>query len=153
MSDQGRRPPTSAEELARRCKISGGLAGDPKYHFDYQFNERPSIRHSNHTRNIIKVGDVPRVNGQLAVSRAFGDKSLKPHLRSDPDIRNADINLDIDLLILASDGLWKVMDNQEAVDIARKTKDPQRAAKRLTDEALNRESKDDISCIVVRFRG
>ncbi|CAA2987442.1 probable phosphatase 2C 9 isoform X1 [Olea europaea subsp. europaea] len=53
-------------------------------------------------------GDVARVNGQLAVSRAFGDKNLKSHLRSDPDITNADIDADTDFLILASDGLWKV---------------------------------------------
>lgn len=53
-------------------------------------------------------GDVPRVNGQLAVSRAFGDKSLKSHLRSDPDIQEALVDSDTELLILASDGLWKV---------------------------------------------
>ncbi|KAL9253405.1 putative protein phosphatase 2C 10 [Drosera capensis] len=98
-------------------------------------------------------GDVARVDGQLAVSRAFGDKNLKSHLRSDPDIKKADINHDTDLLILASDGLWKVMSNQEAVDIARKIKDPLKAAKQLATEALNRESKDDISCVVVRFTG
>lgn len=44
------------------------------------------------------------------------------------------------------------MANQEAVDIARRIKDPQKAAKQLVAEALNRESKDDISCIVVRFK-
>ncbi|OWM87746.1 probable protein phosphatase 2C 9 [Punica granatum] len=98
-------------------------------------------------------GDVARVNGQLAVSRAFGDKNLKSHLRSDPDIVSADVDTDTDILILASDGLWKVMSNQEAVDIARKTKDPQRAAKNLAAEALNRDSKDDISCIVIRLKG
>ncbi|XP_044490482.1 probable protein phosphatase 2C 9 [Mangifera indica] len=98
-------------------------------------------------------GDVARVNGQLAVSRAFGDKNLKSHLRCDPDIRDADIDSDTDLIILASDGLWKVMSNQEAVDIARKIKDPHRAAKQLVAEALNNDSKDDISCIVVRFKG
>lgn len=54
-------------------------------------------------------GDVARVNGQLAVSRAFGDKNLKSHLRSDPDVRGADVDADTELLILASDGLWKVM--------------------------------------------
>lgn len=97
-------------------------------------------------------GDVPRVNGQLAVARAFGDKSLKSHLRSDPDVHSTDVDVDIDFLILASDGLWKVMANQEAVDIARKVKDPLKAAKQLTAEALKRESKDDISCVVVRFR-
>ncbi|KAG2703842.1 hypothetical protein I3843_06G146800 [Carya illinoinensis] len=98
-------------------------------------------------------GDVARVNGQLAVSRAFGDKNLKSHLRSDPDIQNANIDSDTDLLILASDGLWKVMANQEAVDIAKKIKNPQKAAKHLAAEALKRDSKDDISCIVVRFKG
>jgi len=54
-------------------------------------------------------GDVARVNGQLAVSRAFGDKNLKSHLRSDPDVHQSDINPDAELLILASDGLWKVI--------------------------------------------
>lgn len=54
-------------------------------------------------------GDVARVNGQLAVSRAFGDKNLKNHLRSDPDVKDASIDRDTDLLILASDGLWKVL--------------------------------------------
>lgn len=47
----------------------------------------------------------------------------------------------------------QVMANQEAVDIAKKSKDPQKAAKQLVAEALKRESKDDISCIVVRFKG
>jgi len=54
------------------------------------------------------TGDVARVNGQLAVSRAFGDKNLKSHLRSDPDIKFVDVGPDADLMILASDGLWKV---------------------------------------------
>jgi hypothetical protein len=64
---------------------------------------------SNQCMLLIILGDVARVNGQLAVSRAFGDKNLKSHLRSDPDIQYADINLDTDFLILASDGLWKVI--------------------------------------------
>lgn len=54
------------------------------------------------------TGDVPRVNGQLAVSRAFGDKSLKSYLRSDPDIQNTKVDGNTDVLVLASDGLWKV---------------------------------------------
>lgn len=97
-------------------------------------------------------GDVPRVNGQLAVSRAFGDRSLKTHLRSDPDVKEWDVDSETQFLILASDGLWKVMDNQEAVNFVSKIRDPQIAAKQLTAEALKRESKDDISCIVVQFK-
>ncbi|PIA35189.1 hypothetical protein AQUCO_03600091v1 [Aquilegia coerulea] len=96
-------------------------------------------------------GDVPRVDGLLAVARAFGDKSLKKHLSSEPDVAVVMIDDDSEFFIMASDGLWKVMTNQEAVDAIRHTKDAQSAAKHLTEEAIARKSKDDISCIVVRF--
>ncbi|XP_074579146.1 putative protein phosphatase 2C 41 isoform X1 [Curcuma longa] len=97
-------------------------------------------------------GDCARVNGQLAVSRAFGDKNLKTLISSNPDVQVQDTNSETELLIVASDGLWKVMSNEEAVDLARKIKNPLAAARRLTLEAFNRGSKDDISCIVVRFK-
>uniref|UniRef100_A0A7N0ZV42 protein-serine/threonine phosphatase n=1 Tax=Kalanchoe fedtschenkoi TaxID=63787 RepID=A0A7N0ZV42_KALFE len=97
-------------------------------------------------------GDVPRVDGQLAVARAFGDKSLKVHLSSEPDVKSEMIDDNADFIILASDGLWKVMNNQEAVDAVKSIKNAEAAAKYLTDEAVKRKSKDDISCIVVRFQ-
>ncbi|KAJ9671595.1 hypothetical protein PVL29_025350 [Vitis rotundifolia] len=97
-------------------------------------------------------GDVPRVDGQLAVARAFGDKSLKGHLSSEPDVVVEHIYDDTEFAILASDGLWKVMTNQEAADSIKTIKDARAAAKHLTEEALIRKSTDDISCIVVRFQ-
>ncbi|CAA6658201.1 unnamed protein product [Spirodela intermedia] len=97
-------------------------------------------------------GDVPRVDGRLAVARAFGDRSLKRHLSSDPDVVEALVDVETEFLILASDGLWKVMTNQEATDSIRSMKDPQAAAKHLIEQALARKSKDDISCVVVTFR-
>ncbi|CAA2949751.1 probable phosphatase 2C 58 [Olea europaea subsp. europaea] len=97
-------------------------------------------------------GDVPRVDGQLAVARAFGDKSLKRHLSSEPDVAIEMVDDELELIILASDGLWKVMSNQEAVESIRNTKSAQSAAKHLVEEAVSRKSKDDISCIVVRFQ-
>ncbi|ESQ50448.1 hypothetical protein EUTSA_v10002064mg [Eutrema salsugineum] len=97
-------------------------------------------------------GDVPRVDGQLAVARAFGDKSLKLHLSSEPDITHQTIDDETEFIIFASDGIWKVMSNQEAVDAIKSIKDPQAAAKELIEEAIAKNSKDDISCIVVRFQ-
>ncbi|KAL1299541.1 hypothetical protein HN51_044094 [Arachis hypogaea] len=97
-------------------------------------------------------GDVPRVDGRLAVSRAFGDKSLKKHLSSEPHVTVELVQDDVEFLILASDGLWKVMTNQEAVNTIKDIKDARSSAKRLTEEALNRKSTDDISCIVVKFQ-
>ncbi|KAK6134631.1 hypothetical protein DH2020_031641 [Rehmannia glutinosa] len=96
-------------------------------------------------------GDVPRVDGQLAVARAFGDKSLKEHLSSEPDVAVDVIDDETEFMILASDGIWKVMSNQEAVNCIRDIKDARKAAKHLNEEALARNSTDDISCIVVRF--
>ena len=49
-----------------------------------------------------------RVDGRLAVARAFGDKKLKEHLSVDPDVREELICDEDELLILASDGVWKV---------------------------------------------
>lgn len=97
-------------------------------------------------------GDVPRVDGQLAVARAFGDKKLKAHLSSEPDVIMLKIEKADEFLILASDGLWKVMENQEAVDLARRVRDPDAAAKVLTAAALSRKSRDDISCVVIRLQ-
>ncbi|KAM3745284.1 hypothetical protein ACB098_06G114400 [Castanea mollissima] len=53
-------------------------------------------------------GDVPRVDGQLAVARAFGDRSLKIHLSSEPDVTVEEITDDMESIIFASDGIWKV---------------------------------------------
>ncbi|XWS54154.1 hypothetical protein CRYUN_Cryun10bG0064700 [Craigia yunnanensis] len=96
-------------------------------------------------------GDVPRVDGQLAVARAFGDKSLKTHLTSEPDVTVELIDDDAEFIILASDEIWKVVSNQEAVDTIKNIKDAQLAAKLLIEAAISKKSKDDISCIVVRF--
>jgi len=48
--------------------------------------------------------------------------------------------------------LLKVMSNQEAVSAIRDVKDARSAAKVLTEEAKNRKSSDDISCVVVKFQ-
>lgn len=48
------------------------------------------------------------MDGQLAVARAFGDKSLKRHLSSEPDVSMLKIDEDTEFIILASDGIWKV---------------------------------------------
>ncbi|KAF6155870.1 hypothetical protein GIB67_039201 [Kingdonia uniflora] len=97
-------------------------------------------------------GDVPRVDGQLAVARAFGDRGLKEHLSSEPDVAMEIIDDDTEFVILESDGVSAVMSNQEAVDCIKDIMDPQEAARHIVEEALSRKSRDDISCIVVRFK-
>ncbi|KAK6938333.1 PPM-type phosphatase-like domain [Dillenia turbinata] len=91
-----------------------------------------------------------RVGGVLAVSRAFGDKQLKPYVVAEPEIQEEEIDA-VDFIIIASDGLWNVVSNKDAVEIIKDIKDAETAARTLTKEAYARGSSDNITCIVVRF--
>jgi len=48
-----------------------------------------------------------RINGELSVSRAFGDYELKELVISEPEGRSMPITREDDLLILASDGIHR----------------------------------------------
>ncbi|XP_047971470.1 probable protein phosphatase 2C 59 isoform X1 [Salvia hispanica] len=92
-----------------------------------------------------------RVGGVLAVSRAFGDRQLKQYVVADPDIQEEKVDDTLEFLILASDGLWDVVTNEEAVSMTKPIPDPEDAAKRLMQEANQRGSGDNITIVVVRF--
>ncbi|KAG6574230.1 putative protein phosphatase 2C 76, partial [Cucurbita argyrosperma subsp. sororia] len=108
-------------------------------------------------RRIEKAGGVVmwagtwRVGGVLAMSRAFGNKMLKQFVVADPDIQDLEVDKDVELLILASDGLWDVVRNEDAVLVAGKEEEPEAAARKLTEAAFTRGSADNITCIVVKF--
>lgn len=54
-----------------------------------------------------------RVMGQLAVTRAFGDLDLKTQgVSVKPDLKTIEITSDCKYLIMASDGLWDVIEDQ-----------------------------------------
>ncbi|CAN0911597.1 Probable protein phosphatase 2C 28 [Linum grandiflorum] len=90
------------------------------------------------------------VENRGAMSRAFGDADLKDHISSDPDLKIVRVDPSAsDLIILASDGIWKVMSNQDAYECIKHVEDPTRASKTLIAQALAKGSQDDISCIVV----
>jgi serine/threonine protein phosphatase PrpC len=61
-----------------------------------------------------------RVNGVLAISRALGDHMLKENdvVTCSPYCQHAEVQPRDSLLILACDGVWDVMEDQDAVDIA-----------------------------------
>ncbi|XP_031376416.1 probable protein phosphatase 2C 59 [Punica granatum] len=94
-----------------------------------------------------------RVGGVLAVSRAFGDRLLKQYVVADPEIQEEKVDSTLEFLILASDGLWDVVTNEEAVAMIKPIQDPEEAAKQLLQEAYQRGSADNITCVVVRFLG
>mmetsp|Transcript_29345 Transcript_29345/g.44421 ORF Transcript_29345/g.44421 Transcript_29345/m.44421 type:complete len:505 (+) Transcript_29345:174-1688(+) len=103
-----------------------------------------------------------RVEGLLAVSRAIGDSSLKPYVTSEPEVCEYDIGKDDWFLILSSDGVWDVLDNEEAAHVVIATScvmengnlviDTNRfkwAARNLCEHARSCGSTDNFSVVVV----
>ncbi|CAN6813144.1 unnamed protein product [Brassica oleracea] len=93
-----------------------------------------------------------RVGGVLAMSRAFGNRMLKQFVIAEPEIQDLEIDHEAEFLVLASDGLWDVVPNEDAVSLTQSEEEPVTAARKLTDTAFARGSADNITCIVVKFR-
>ncbi|KAI3705023.1 hypothetical protein L1987_75253 [Smallanthus sonchifolius] len=98
-----------------------------------------------------------RIQGSLAVSRGIGDKHLKKWVVAEPETRIIDIGPECEFLILASDGIWDTVNNQEAIDIVRpfcvgtKKPDLTSACKKLVGLSSTRGSYDDMSVMVIRL--
>ncbi|CAN6336756.1 unnamed protein product [Urochloa humidicola] len=108
-----------------------------------------------------------RVLGVLATSRSIGDYYLKPYVSAEPEVTVMERTDQDEFLILASDGLWDVVSNEVACKIARNCLSgraasmfPESVAGRtaadaaalLTELAMSRGSKDNISVVVVELQ-
>jgi protein phosphatase 1L len=98
-----------------------------------------------------------RVNGILAVSRAFGDFILKDYPKYNyqgpvsviPDIIRSAHHTPV-FILLASDGLFDVLSSQEAVNIILKSKTAISACEELI-EIARKHTNDDITTMIVRL--
>jgi hypothetical protein len=119
-----------------------------------------------------------RVEGLLGVSRALGDGHLKHCITAEPTVGCRVLRAEDEFVLLASDGLWGVVDEQDAVDAVhsflqregekqrQRQRERQRglaspslhgpihsvaarAADHLATLALQRGSKDNVCCIVI----
>ncbi|KAG6583354.1 putative protein phosphatase 2C 25, partial [Cucurbita argyrosperma subsp. argyrosperma] len=98
-----------------------------------------------------------RVQGSLAVTRGIGDAHLKRWVIAEPETRAIRIEPRHEFLILASDGLWDKVSNQEAVEIAHplcvgtEKAQPLVACKKLVELSISRGSVDDISVVLIQL--
>ena len=110
-----------------------------------------------------------RVLGFLAVARSFGDHALKKFVPATPFTAQYELTEESEFVIIACDGVWDVLEDQEAVELVRehvagwvgtpaaaaegkeeKTADPRAmAADMLVEAALDKGSRDNITCICV----
>lgn len=98
------------------------------------------------TKRIIAAGgwvEFNRVNGNLALSRALGDFVFKKNdkknaeeqiVTASPDVEIKDLTPDHEFLLLACDGIWDVLTNEEVVEFIRA-----RVAQRMEPEIICEE--------------
>jgi len=114
---------------------------------------------------IKKAGGVvfmKRVNGDLAVARAFGDWRFKQNdkipaaeqmVSAHPVVTPIVRSEDDDFLVLACDGVWDVMSNEEVVSFVcerlGKNEEPGDVADALLDLCLKKRSRDNMTAIIV----
>ncbi|OQR88114.1 protein phosphatase 2C [Achlya hypogyna] len=90
-----------------------------------------------------------RVEGILAVSRAIGDRMLKPYVIAEPEITQHERTADDAFLVLASDGVWDVLSNAEVARLVLQADSIHLAAKTVMEYAYQRGSLDNICAMVI----
>ncbi|CAK0833047.1 unnamed protein product [Prorocentrum cordatum] len=120
-------------------------------------------------RRIVKAGGTvenDRVNGNLSVSRGFGDRDCKETGGPGPDNRPVTCIPEqyhfecdeTDFVLLVCDGVSEGdFSNAEVVELVAEAlnggKDAGIAARYVCHKAIDRNSKDNITCMVVRLQG
>lgn len=105
---------------------------------------------------------IQRVNGSLAVSRALGDYEYKNSdnlgpcdqlVSPEPDVTVIARDSGDEFLVLACDGVWDVMSNEDVCDFVRYqmqlTDNLEEVCNRMIDTCLHKGSRDNMSVIVV----
>ncbi|CAI4323248.1 CEQ_1a_G0007660.mRNA.1.CDS.1 [Saccharomyces cerevisiae] len=90
-----------------------------------------------------------RVNGMLAVTRSLGDKFFDSLVVGSPFTTSVEITSEDKFLILACDGLWDVIDDQDACELIKDITEPNEAAKVLVRYALENGTTDNVTVMVV----
>ncbi|EGR31339.1 protein phosphatase 2c, putative [Ichthyophthirius multifiliis] len=93
-----------------------------------------------------------RVAGVLAVSRAFGDHGLSNFgVICLPDCNRIELRIIHKYLVLASDGLWDVVQPKEVLEVSKIKSNCEEIAAELIKRALNNGSRDNITIMVLKL--
>jgi len=93
-----------------------------------------------------------RLDGVLAISRAFGDIDLKNKgLISEPHIFKTTIDDSIRYCVIASDWVWDVVNANDVFNICENEKNTDTIVNKIVYMAIEKGSEDNISCIVISF--
>ena len=93
-----------------------------------------------------------RVFGTLMLTRSFGDKEMKKYgVLATPDIFEKNIESGDWFVVMASDGVWDVVEENEIFKMAQSGISSNDFSKKIVNLAKERDTHDNISCIVVKL--
>ena len=93
-----------------------------------------------------------RVFGTLMLTRSFGDKEMKKYgVLSTPDIFCQNIDENDLFVIIASDGVWDVVEEDEIFKLSQEKISSNDFSKKIIELAKERDTHDNISCIVIKL--
>ena len=93
-----------------------------------------------------------RVGGVLAVTRAFGDHALRDSgLTAVPHVVKIPLKPFDKFFVIASDGVWDELSDQDAVNYCKDDASAKQISQAIVSAAIQKGSKDNVSCIVLRF--
>eukprot|EP00730_Choanoeca_flexa_P015218 TRINITY_DN6931_c0_g2_i1.p1 TRINITY_DN6931_c0_g2~~TRINITY_DN6931_c0_g2_i1.p1 ORF type:complete len:302 (+),score=29.59 TRINITY_DN6931_c0_g2_i1:48-953(+) len=100
-------------------------------------------------------GGMPRVNGDLNMTRALGAFHLQDvGLTYEPDIVTQDLSSgDETFLLLATDGLFDVVQDNEIVYLAQQAETPSEAAQTIGDLSLAYGATDNVTLVLAPLAG
>ena len=108
---------------------------------------------SNNKPPIFISTQLPHIINTIFARRAIGDVALQPYVTCEPEILEKDIGAEDEYLVLASDGVWDVMRNEEVARfIGGKKGEFLNLAKDLCSEALLLGSQDNVTALVIDLR-
>ena len=110
---------------------------------------------ANEVKRIRDTGGIvfgERVFGTLMLTRSFGDKEMKKYgVLSTPDIFYHNIDEDDLFVIIASDGVWDVIEEDEIFKLSQDKISSNDFSNKIIQLAKERDTHDNISCIVVKL--
>ena len=95
-----------------------------------------------------------RVMGLLGVTRSFGDNSIKKFVIAEPYISSVEMTPECSFAVIGCDGVFDVLSDEDVCAIVKQCiqqNNSQNSARQLVEEALHRDSRDNISAIVIGF--
>lgn len=96
---------------------------------------------------------IARVSQILSVARSLGDHhpALDRFVSPEPYLTKTQLKTEDTALVIACDGVWDVITDQETIDIIHAIDDPREGARALRDRALRKGSTDNITVVVLKL--